>query len=149
MLGGSVSSFFAKADYYFADRLHNADGRAISSWYWRHSLDAALRLECSIDDREFAFVQVSIPVVSNTSRPEYSPSGDYNYDENNWKIKVFGGTTWIPKDFAADVLVVYDRPFVGIVNLTFSYEFSYATYERPRELGIFVNALRAGVHFCF
>ena len=85
-LGGSLNSFLSRSHYYFFIRPLNGYASSIDSWYWSHSLDAALSLEYGIAEREFFSLQCYVPLLSNVSRPQYSPSGDYSYTENVWKI---------------------------------------------------------------
>jgi len=95
--------------------------------------------------KDFLSIQLAIPLVSNVSRPQYSSSGDYNYDENDWKIHVFGKTEFIPRNISLDVVIMYQRPFIAGLNLLASYEFYAASYDSPGTVAMYMNSLRAGI----
>lgn len=147
-LGGSVNSFLCHSDYYYL-YFPPTTGRTIKSWYWSSSLDLSFQAEYSSSQREFLSVQFFMPVISNVSRPQYSPSGDYNYVENDWKFKMFGKTKLFFKNFALNALFVYHKPIIGSFNLQLSYELYYSTYNEPAQISMYMNNLRAGLFFCF
>lgn len=148
-LGGSLSSFVSSSHYYYFIKPFNGYSSSIDSWYWSHSLDVALQLEYGIAEREFLFLQCCLPLLSNVSRPQYSPSGDYSYTENEWKMKVFGRTEFFPKNFSCDLLLAFQVPVVWMLNFQVSYEFFVASYDVPRDVTMYMNAARAGIFFCF
>jgi hypothetical protein len=147
-LGGSLSSLFCASDYYFS-LAGNFTGRAISSWYWSHSLDLSLMADYSPAYRESFSLFLFFPVVSNVSRPQYSSSGDYSYTENNWKIKAFGRTESFIKNFSVNSILLYQRPVLGDFNLQLSYGFFYSFYGTPQDINMYMNDFRAGFFYCF
>ena len=147
-LGGSLSSFFCASDYYFS-LAGNFTGRAISSWYWSHSLDLSLMADYSPAYRESFSAFLFFPVVSNISRPQYSSSGDYSYTRNNWKIKAFGKTRFFINNFSLNAILLYQRPLLGDFNLQLSYGFSYSFYGTPEDINMYMNDFRAGFFYCF
>ncbi len=147
-LGGSLSSLFCASDYYFS-LAGNFTGRAISSWYWSHSLDLSLMADYSPAYRESFFALLFFPVVSNVSRPQYSSSGDYSYTKNNWKMKAFGRTESFIKNFSVNAILLYQRPVLGDFNLQLSYGFSYSFYGTPQDINMYMNDFRAGIFYCF
>jgi hypothetical protein len=146
-LGGSINSFYNKSNYYYA--LNTSNGISIVSWYWSHSLDLTAQVEYNIAQRESFSMMLYVPVISNVSRPKYSPSGDYNYDENTWKVKAFGETEIFPRNLSVNVLLNYQRVIVGNFDLRLSYEFYYSSYDKPTDMAMYMNNLRAGLFFCF
>jgi hypothetical protein len=148
-LGGSVNSFLCHSNYYFSISNPPSVGRTIESWYWSSSLDLSFRAEYIVSSREFLSAHFYMPVISNVSRPAYSPGGNYNYTENDWKFKMFGETRIVPKNFSLNVLLMYQRPLIGSFNMQVSYEFYYSTYDEPAEIRMYMNNLRAGLAFCF
>jgi hypothetical protein len=146
-LGGSITSFYEKSNYYYAAQI--ARGVSIVSWYWSHSVDLAAQVEYNIAQRDFFSMQVYVPAISNVSRPKYSSSGDYNYDENTWKVKAFGETELFPRNLSVNVLLNYQRGLVGNFDLRLSYEFYYSSYDKPADVAMYMNNLRAGLFFCF
>lgn len=148
-LGGSLNSFLSRSHYYFFIRPLNGYASSIDSWYWSHSLDAALSLEYGIAEREFFSLQCYVPLLSNVSRPQYSPSGDYSYTENVWKMKMFGRTQFFPKNVSLDLLLAFQVPLIWRFNFQASYEFFFASYDLPRELKMYMNNVRGGVFYCF
>ena len=146
--GGSLQSFFSKAEYFFTVPPSGSLSRSIASWYWSHSLDVAGALEYTVGPREFLSIQLAIPLVSNVSRPQYSPSGDYNYYENDWKIHAFGETEFVPRNFSIDLLIMYQRPFIAGLNLYVSYEFYSTSYDTPGAVAMYMNNFRAGISLC-
>ena len=147
-LGGSLSSFFCASDYYFS-LAGNFTGRAISSWYWSHSLDLSLMADYSPAYRESFSAFLFFPLVSNISRPQYSSSGDYNYTRNNWKLKAFGKTEFFINDFSVNAILLYQRPLLGDFNVQLSYGFSYSFYGTPQDINMYMNDFRAGFFYCF
>jgi hypothetical protein len=146
--GGSVNSFLSHSDYYFLF-IPPTNGRTIESWQWSTSADLSIQLEYSSAAREFLSAQFFIPLVSNVSRPQYSPSGDYNYALNDWKYKMFGKMEVFPENFSLNTLLVYQRPLWESLNIQLSYEFYYSFYERPQDIGMYMNNFRVGVLHCF
>ena len=146
--GGSLESFFCKSDYWYS-LAGRFNGRSISSWYWSHSLDCSAQLECPLASGEYLAIAASLPLVSNVSRPVYSPAGDYNYDENDWKIKVLGETRVFPRNFSMIARVMYVRPLASAWSLHLGYEFASSSYDRPADVDMYMNALRAGVLYSF
>ena len=147
--GGSLNSFLSRSNYYYFIKPLNGYSSSIDSWYWSHSLDAALQLEYGIGEREFVSVQCYIPLLSNVSRPQYSPSGDYSYTENVWKMKMFGRTELFPKNVSLDLLLAFQVPLIWRLNFQAGYEFFIASYDVPRELKMYMNNVRGGIFFCF
>ncbi|MHC1774924.1 MAG: hypothetical protein AB9834_05865 [Lentimicrobium sp.] len=146
-LGGSFHSFFNRSDY---DYLRgNSTARAITTWYWSHSLDLSAQLDYLISNRQFITGQLFIPVVSNVSRPTYSPSGDYNYTTNQRNIKTFGETVFSPQNFSVNASLRYQRPIGTKVSLQLNYEFCFTRYNEPREIAMYMNNFRIGLFYCF
>ncbi|HTY58330.1 MAG TPA: hypothetical protein VMF59_05910 [Bacteroidota bacterium] len=148
-LGGSATSFLQRANYYYFIPPLNGYGTSIDSWYWSSSLDAAVNAEYDLAEREFVSVQCFVPLLSNVSRPRYSPSGDYSYTENTFKMKMFGRTQFFPKNISADILLSFQAPVFWRFNAGVSYEFYFASYDLPREVKMYMNNARGGVFFCF
>jgi len=148
-LGGSLNSFVSRSHYYYFITPLNGYGSSIDTWYWSHSLDVALHLEYGFAEREFLFLQLYVPLLSNVSRPQYSPGGDYSYTENVWKMNVFGRTEVFPKNVSCDLLLSFQVPLAWKFNIQFSYEFYFASYDLPRDVRMYMNNARAGLFFCF
>ena len=100
-------------------------------------------------EREFLSVQCFFPLLSNVSRPQYSPSADFSYTENVFKMKMFGRTQFFPKNLSCDVEFAFQAPLLWKFNGEVRYEFYYASYDLPREMKLYMNNLRGGVYFCF
>ena len=148
-VGGSVTSFLSRSDYYYYIRPLNGYSTSIDSWYWSTSADIAVRAEYGIGEREFLSLQCFIPLVSNVSRPQYSPSTDYSYTDNTFRMKMFGRTVVFPKNLSCDVLLGFQVPVFWRLNAGVSCEFYYTSYDVPRELRMYVNVARGDVFFCF
>ncbi len=146
--GGALESFFCKSEYWFDLSGHYA-GRSIVSWYWRHSLDLAGRLECSLSPEESASLSFSFPLLSNVSRPGYSPSSDYNYNENDWKMHVFGREILFLKNPGCSVRLAYERFLVPELAVRAQYEFLVNEFDNPAEVHLYMNNLRIGVLYAF
>jgi hypothetical protein len=144
-LGGSFTSFFCKSDYYFD--MQNIQARSISSWYWGHSLDLTIRTDYYLSTRDFFNIQLRLPVLSNVSRPTYSPRADYNIEENDWEIKTFGKTVFIPENFTVDISLTYQRQLSASIQLQLNYEFYYLNYDDPARVSMYMNNYRVG--FCY
>ena len=147
-LGGSLGSFFCKSDY-DVNLANQFTLRSIVSWYWSHSLDAAALLEFQSADDEYISLLLSVPLVSNVSRPQYSSSGDYNYNENDWDIATFGKTVLFPNHLSANVLLMYRTVLSPDFSFQISYEFFYSYYKKPKAVGMYMNNIRVGSFFCF
>lgn len=146
-LGGSINSFYERSNYYYA--WNGSNGTSIVTWYWTHSIDLTAQLEYSIARRESFSMMLYVPMISNVSRPKYLPSGDYNYEENTWKVKAFGETEVFPRNPSVNVLLNYQRSLFGNFDLRLSYEFYYSSYDKPTDMAMYMNSLRAGLFFCF
>jgi hypothetical protein len=143
--GGSVTSFYSKSDYYFD--LHSTRARSLSSWYWSHSLDFSSMLSLKLSDRDLINFRVYIPVLSNISRPEYSSSGDYDYEKNDWTIKTFGRTEIFPANFSVNAHLDYQYQIFTHICLQFSYEFYFASYNQPNRICMYMNNFRLGLFY--
>lgn len=148
-LGGSLVTFLSHTEYYFYYAPKNSNGKGSESWYWSNSADISMQLEYNPTERQSLSFQINIPVLSNISRPKYSPSGDYNYTENDWKFRMFGKTEFFPENFSVNSQIVYQAPLAGDFNYQLNYEFYYSFYNRPQDVKMYMNNLRAGVFYCF
>jgi hypothetical protein len=148
-LGGSIGTFFSRGDYYFFYKPENANAISDVSWIWSHSADLAAIVEYNIAERDFISAQIYMPLVSNVSRPEYSASGDYNYSQNTWKIKMFGKTEFFPNNFSLDLRLNYKRPLIWNFNVQLSYELYYSFYNKPSDIKMYMNNIRGGLFYCF
>jgi hypothetical protein len=144
--GASVTSFFCKSDYFYS-LTGQFSGRAISSWYWSHSVDLISQMEFTLGRGELFLASLDVAVVSNVARPGYSPSADYNLTENEWKIKAFGETRVFPHNFSIEFLLVYRRPIISSLCLQLAYEFSSSTYDRPVEIQTYMNSIHTSLVF--
>jgi hypothetical protein len=145
--GGSVTSFYCKSDYFFDLRTNRA--RAIESWYLSHSIDIALQLNYFFSDRNYLGLQIFSPLISNVSRPPYSPSGDYDYDKNDWIIKPFGKTVLFPQNFSVNTNMVYQLPVSAKLSIRVNWEFYYMKYTDPDDIGMYMNNFRVGIFYLF
>lgn len=144
-LGVSASSFLSLSDYHFIDDQH----LAIKSWYWHHSVNAEILMECALRKSEFVSIQFSLPLISNISRPNYSPSKNYSYETNTYKVDVFGETEIVPNNLFLNTVLTYQTPVGENINLQFEYEFYYSLYSKPKEIAMYMNNIRAGLFFNF
>ena len=144
-VGGSVTSFYCKSDYYF-DK-YSSQARAISSWYWSHSLDFSTLLNLNLSARDLIGFRVYIPLVSNVSRPEYSSSGGYDYEENEWIVKSFGETEFFPANFSVNAHFEYQHQIFTHISLQFGYEFYFANYNKPDQISLYMNNFRLGIFY--
>lgn len=141
--GLSFSSYFMKSDYQFYNRTFWQ--KSIESWYGTHSLEAALNLRYTPGEKNSFIVSFFLPIISNVSRPAYSASGDYNYEKNDWDVKLFGKTMVIPENMAINAHVSYLRRLSGKICLNAGYEFYYAKCRQPDPLRMYMNNLRLGI----
>jgi hypothetical protein len=148
-VGGSACTFFSKDVYYYYYKPVDANAIANVSWIWSHSIDLSAEADYNISEREFISAQIDMPLISNISRPEYSPSQDYNYTENAYKIKMFGTTEIFPNYFAMNLRLDYQRPLFWNFNMQVSYEFYYSFYNKPSEIKMYMNNFRGGLFYCF
>jgi hypothetical protein len=145
-LGGSAESFLSHSDYFY-EWIISGYRRAMESWYWSSSLDLSAQIEYNCAAGEFFSLQLIIPVVSNISRPKYSPSGDYNYMDNDWKFKMFGKTELFPNNFSLNTNLTYQHPLIWNFKLQVSYEFYYSSYKKPKDVNMYMNNFCAGLYF--
>lgn len=143
--GISVTSFYCKSDYYFDMRTFMA--RSIASWYWSHSLDLAFQLNWFFSDRNYLGLQVYSPLISNVSRPPFSSSGDYDYDENEWIIKPVGRTVLFPRNLSVNTNMFYQVPVSPKLNIRFNWEFYYMKYPDPDDIAMYMNNFRLGIFY--
>ena len=146
--GPSLCSFLAKADYnykYYGDSY----SRAITSWYISHSVDAVVWAEYTINNKNRLSCRLYFPLLSNVSRPQYSPAGDYNYDNNIWDVKYWGTTVFIPKNLKMNLKLNYDRNLSESLKFQAVYEFEYAKYDDPQTVKLYTNNLSIGFIFNF
>jgi hypothetical protein len=147
-LGGSAASYLCHCEYYFN---WNPSGyaRAMESWYWSNSIDLSAQLEYERSSREFFYLQLFVPLYSNVSRPQYSPTADYNYYDNDWKFKMFGESEFFPSNLSINSILTYQRELFWNFNLCINYEFYYSFYKSPKEINLYMNNFRAGLTYCF
>ncbi|MGE5458321.1 MAG: hypothetical protein ACM3RX_08190 [Methanococcaceae archaeon] len=146
--GGSVSTLLSSSNYYQDQQISIPRVKSIRSWYWSHSIDMSFQLVHNLYPRQFFSLQVYIPLISNVSRPQYSPSADLNYPELDWKMKMFGKTAFITDNFSLNSILAFQSPLYWKLNYQLSYEFYFSTYSKPKAVKMFQNSLRAGLFFC-
>ena len=143
--GGSVTSFYCKSDYFF--ELGTIRARAIESWYLSQSIDMALQLNYFFSYRNYLGLQIYSPLISNVSRPPYSSSGNYDYDENDWIIKPFGKTVLFPQNLSVNTNMIYQFPVSPKLSIRFTWEFYYMKYTDPDDIGMYMNNFRLGIFY--
>jgi hypothetical protein len=143
--GGSATSFYCKSDYYFDMRTVRA--RSIASWYWSHSIDLALQLNYIFAERNYLGLQIFSTLISNVSRPPFSPSGNYDYEKNEWIVKPLGKTVLFPKNFNVNTNMVYQLSVSSKLSIRLNWEFYYMKYTDPDDIGIYMNNFRAGIFY--
>jgi hypothetical protein len=148
-VGGSASTFFSKSNYYYFDKYYNMNFTSIWTWYWSHSLDLDMRMEYKVNDGKSLVIDFDLPVISNVSRPKYSPIGDYSYADNDWKIKTFGKTEFFWNNFVPNLSVFYLMAITDHIDLQLSYEFFYARYDEPVPVRQYMNNIRFGLVYGF
>jgi hypothetical protein len=144
-IGGSLTSFYCKSDYYFDMR--NIRARSIASWYWSHSLDLAVQLNYFFSERNYLGLQIFSPLISNVSRPPYSSSGSYDYVTNEWVIKPFGRTVLFPQNFSVNTNMVYQLPVSAKLSIRLNWEFYFMNYTDPDDIGMYMNNFRIGIFY--
>jgi hypothetical protein len=144
--GLSLSSLYLKTDYYFQTQV--AWLKAIESWYWSHSIDVAAGLNKAWGKNNLKF-QVFIPVISNVSRPEYSSSGDYNYEKNDWEVKTFGKTVFLTKNTGINAQLNYSRNLSRNLHLNVEYEFYFFQSKYCELMRFYMDNFRLGLTYSF
>lgn len=146
--GGSVSSFLSVSNYYQDQQTSAPSVKSMKSWYWSHSVDMSFQLIHNPKPRQFFSLQVFIPLISNVSRPQFSPCADFDYPALDWKLKMFGKTAFITENFSTNTILTFQSPLFWKFNYQLSYEFYFSTYYKPREVQMYLNSFRAGLFFC-
>lgn len=144
--GLSLSSLYLKTDYYFYTQA--AWLKAIESWYWSHTVDIAAIVYKEWARNKLTF-QVFIPVISNVSRPEYSSSGDYNYEKNDWDVKTFGKTVFLTKNKGINAQLDYSRILSRHIHLNVEYEFYFYQNKSNELIRFYMNNFRLGLTYSF
>jgi hypothetical protein len=142
-IGGSLSSFFCKSDYYFY--LQSFWAVATSSWYWRHSFDLSARAWQNLSEKDIVSFRMLVPLVCNISRPTFSTSGDYNYQTNKREVKPFGTTMLFPENFSIETSLSYYRVISARWLLFGEYDFGFTSYNDPDKIQLFMNNFRIGI----
>jgi len=145
--GISLSSYILKSDYKFYMQYFWAG--AIESWYLSYSADISARFRYSAGEKHLLEARFNLPVVGNVSRPAYSPSGDYNYEELDWDVNPFGETMSFPGHFALNIHVEYLYSLGKNFALKTAYEFYFARCKEPDLLRFYSNNLSMGVMYNF
>lgn len=143
--GGSVTSFYCKSDYFFD--LRTTRGRAIESWYLSQSIDMSLQLNYFFSDKNYLGLQIFSPLISSVSRPFYSPSGGYDYAENDWIIKPIGRIELFPKNFSVNINLIYQVPVSTNLGIRINWEFYFMKYSVPDDISMYMNNFRIGVFY--
>ena len=149
-LGGSIGSYLSHTDFYFQYLPMNGIGHGNESWYWSNSIDFAALLEYHPAVREAISLRLSLPVVSSVARPTYSPSGNFNYVDGDWKFSPpwpwkSGMIQFFTDAFAVDAMLTYRRAVAGIFDLELRYEFTFTGIDQPQQARMYENALLAGI----
>jgi hypothetical protein len=100
-----------------------------------------------LSNRDFIDIRLYIPLVSNIARPEYSPSGGYDYEKNEWIVKTFGKTEFFQANFSLNSHLDYRHQLFTHFSIQFSYEFYFATYNEPNHIGLYMNNFRVGMFY--
>ena len=127
---------------------NSTTSRAITSWYWTHSLDLCAGMEYDTGPGGFISAQFYVPLISNVSRPTYSSSGDYNYTTNQREINM-GKTVGFPVNSSFDAIINYQKQITPKLRLQVGYEFYYADYNNPRTIRFYLNNIRGDSGICF
>jgi len=145
--GASISSTFIKSDYWILPATSWITG--IESWYGCHSIDLAALFRYGFSDKDQIGIKFFLPLVSNVSKPEYSSSGDYNYETNGWDVKVFGKTMFITENFMTNIALSYERNLKRNLVFTAGYEFKYAQCMQPESVKWYMNIFKLGFIYNF
>lgn len=145
--GASLTSTFLHSDYWILPATSWIKG--IESWYVSHSLDLAAQFSYAFRKKDNVTIRLFIPLVSNVSRPEYSSSGDYNYERNDWDVKVFGKTMFITENLFTDLDVSYQRILRENLDLTAGWGFKYARCNKPDAVRWYMNIFKIGLIYRF
>jgi hypothetical protein len=143
--GASVTSAFMKADYWILPATSWIKG--IESWYGSHSFELAGYLSYGFGVKNQLGIKLYLPLVSNVSRPAYSSSGDYNYEENDWDVKAFGKTLFITENFLANIVLSYERHLKRNLTFTAGYDFRYAQCHEPDPINWYMNIFKLGLKY--
>jgi len=142
--GGGIYSFLNISDY--KEFISNI-GILTTSWYLSHSAELSLLMDYSMGSSSTLFFQVYFPLVSNVSRPSYT-----SYDVESHKVgidKLFGEMEPFWKNFTVQLKAGYNYFFNNWLNVFAQYSFQYSSYYEPRNIGLYMNNFRAGLHFLF
>lgn len=147
-VGGSLSALFEKSDYYFTDwnKLYSI---AIQSWYGNYSLCVAGHAEYKLNEKNYVGLSIASPVVGNLSRPEYSPSGNYDYEDIGVKVKTFGKTVFFTESYFIDTHLLFRRFVFKDLHFQAGYEFHYACSKKPDNVKFYMNNFRIGMDYAF
>ena len=153
-LGGAVGSYLSHSDFMYLYAPLNVYGQGNESWYWSNSLDAVAMIELQPRERYWFRAALWLPLISSISRPTYSPSGNYNYVDQDWKYSPpwpwkGGSLEFFLDNFAFDFHAAYACPFFWNFDFQLSYEFSYAGLKGTQETRMYQNTLRGGILLCF
>jgi hypothetical protein len=147
--GGSFSSFFNRSDYDFWNYYYSTTNRAITSWYWSHSVDLGFNAEYYLTGGASFSLHCYVPLISNVSRPTYSSSGDYNYTTNTRTIGTTGETMILSKNITFNSLIAFNKPLTEKLSLLLGYEFYLAQYSEPDDIALYMNNFRIGMSYIF
>lgn len=146
LAGGGLSSFGAITDLRAIDVATGYSYRDWS-WYWSHNLDVAARAQVSLGGRTLA-LQVSAPVVRLVSRPNNGKDydGDNAWVSASWPRALLHGKPeyfWSRPALAGEAEI---RQRLGAhLQLRATYEFTYASAERPAPFGMYMNRITVGL----
>jgi len=145
--GVSFSSTFMESDYLYYRM--SSWATVIKSWYGSYS--AGITTQLTYDWRQSSKIKLifNMPLVSNVSRPEYSASGDYNYEKNDWQIKAFGNTRIIPENLVFNTRFSYEHRLFRRFIMKAEYEFYFAKCDDPDRVKFYMNNLRIGILYTF
>lgn len=145
--GASVSSTFMKSDYRILPVSSWIKG--IESWYGNHSIELTAEISYYFTTRDHFRTGLFLPLISNISRPAYSPSGDYDYERNDWDVKMFGKTSIIKDNFHISVDMGWERTITKRLDIAACFEFRYAQCQEPDLIRWYSNSVRFGLSYNF
>jgi hypothetical protein len=150
-IGIGLSTSFIKTDVVTPESI-TWFGPTDITWYWSHDINFHLKSDYKFSLRNNISVQLSIPLVSWVSRPDYGHNfSKRNIDVSNDFLNAASGAKrqFLWDNFTLLIGFEYRRLIYETLSLKGNYYFIYASDSAPLDMKMYMNNFLAGVQWQF
>ncbi len=150
-IGTGLSTSFIKTDIVTPESITWYGSNDIT-WYWSYDINFHLKSDYGFSSRDNVSVQLSMPLVSWVSRPDYG----HNFSKRNIEVSndFLNAASGAKQQFLWDNFTLligfeYTHLIYETLSLKGNYYFVYASDSAPLDMKMYMNSFLAGVQWQF